>query len=239
MSNYNDNDDDLFDYDPDNDESPKVETATTTTINNDFVSSVKDEFDNIADQENDEINRNKLAIAFNISTQKFVESVNKEAYNKSIRVILDKLSNGEFTLLNLFYRLEMRIDRRISFLNLFSELSADNFEDNSLVKEVLKLLSTSFTELYINTCYKTTYNIALHTLSIERALYKSLSRRLGIPVRQELFVNPADETNVDVSLSEFEHNILLNVYRSLMDNELSEELATMFSRNVSFIDYEK
>lgn len=238
MSNYDDNDDDLFDYDPDSDQIPKNET-TTATVDNDFVSSVKDEFDNIADEENDDINRNKLAIAFNISTQKFVESTNKDAYNKSIRVILDKLSNGEFTLLNLFYRLEMRIDRRISFLNLFSELSQDNFEENSLVKEVLKLLSTSFTELYISTCYKTTYNIALYTLSIERALYKSLSRRLGIPVRQELFVNPADETNIDVSLSEFEHNVLLNVYRSLMDNELSEELAAMFSRNVSFIDYEK
>lgn len=234
MNNYIDNDDDLFEYDPEQEESKQ-----TSSVNNDFTDSVKDTFENITNISHHS-DRNKLAIAFNISTQKFIEAINSEAYNKSIRLVLDKLTNGDFTLINLFHRLEMRIFRRMHFLSLFDELSGSEFKNNSIVKEVLEFLQVDFTDLYIKTCYQSTYNISIFALSLDRAMYITLSKRLGIPVKQELFANPADmeHDKIDVSLAEFEHGILLNVYKSMMENGLSEELSKLLGTELKFVTYD-
>lgn len=234
MSNYIDNDDDLFDYDPEQDSQKQ-----SSSVNSDFTESVKDNFDSILTH-NHQSDRNKLAIAFNISTQKFIESTNTESYNKSVRLVLDKLTNGDFTLLNLYHRLEMRIYRRMHFLSLFDELSTSDFPNNSIVKEVLEFLKVDFTDLYIKTCYQSTYNISLFTLSIDRAMYITLSNRLGIPVKQELFANPSDmdHDKIEVSLAEFEHSVLLNVYKSMMDNGLSEEISKLLGTNAKFLTHE-
>lgn len=255
-----DNDDDLFDYDPEQEESTVKQNYSDN--NSSFGEQIKSALNDIVSDALDK-DKFRLAAAFNISTQKFIDSVNEPAFSKTIRVVLDKLTNGDFTLLNLLHRSEMRISRRMDFLLLFKEFLSEevtDFTNNDIIKDIFGFLQIDATELYVKTCYQSTYRIVQHALEIDRALYKTLCRRLNLEpkqfllgnhdhakypeanvTRQQLYISSEDPecAHHSVSLAHYEKDLVFNVYKALCAEDLNDNISSAFNCNVHFVNYEE
>lgn len=241
MSNYSSSDDDIFDYEPDEE---KVSISSSSTSNshfsnleNDVMNSIKSNLDEV---ESTSLHGDKarFAIAFYAATAKFINVGQTQSYVKASRMVLDTLTNGEFSLLQTFYEYEIKISRKMGFLSIFGEsfIPEDKEALPDFAKEVLEILNIDVNPVYINSCFKTVINITQHSLLIDRYIYKHLSAKLNIPVKEYLFVNPSEMNSNDhnVYLEDFHHDVYEKVYASLITSDLLSELSNDFQTNVTF-----
>jgi len=246
MSNYSSSDDDLFEYEPD--EEVLVSTTSSSnssysTLENDVLKSIKNNLDEV---ETTPLHgdRARFAIAFYVATENFINIGETQSYIKASRMVLDTLTNGEFSLLQTFYEHEIKISRKMAFLSIFENaFRIDNENDiPDFAKEVLDILNIDINPLYMNACFKTVINIAQHSLLVDRYIYKHLSIKLNIPVKEYLFVNPSEMNSQDhnVYLRDFHQDVYQKVYETLITPDLLTELSNDFQTDVKLIkNYEE
>lgn len=240
MSNYSSSDDDLFDYDPENESYQPLSNSETSSsdyseLQNDVLKSIKTNLDEV-DVSPIHGDKAKFAMAYYAATAKFINVGETQSFIKSSRMVLDTLTNGEFTLLQTYYKYEIKISRKMSFLSIFGNAftSIEN-ELPEFAKEVLQILNIDITSLYIEACFKTVVNLTQHTLMIDRYLYKQVANKLNLPVKDYLFVNPADMNLQDhnVYLEDFNEDIYTKIYQSLVTPDLLLELSNDLQTNVT------
>jgi len=246
MSNYSSSDDDLFEYDPDQEASVSTTSSSNSSysaLENDVLKSIKNNLDEV---ETGALHgdRARFAIAFYVATDKFINVGETQSYVKASRMVLDTLTNGEFSLLQTFYEYEIKISRKMAFLSIFENaFRADNENEiPEFAKEVLDVLKIDINFLYMNACFKTVINIAQHSLLIDRYIYKHLSVKLNIPVKEYLFVNPSEMNAKDhnVYLEDFHRDIYQKIYETLITSDLLTELSNDFQTNVRLVkNYEE
>lgn len=241
MSNYSSSDDDIFDYEPDEEKllvsSSSTSNSHYSTLENDVLNSIKNNLDEV---ESTPVHGDKarFAIAFYAATAKFINVGENQSYVKASRMVLDTLTNGEFSLLQTFYEYEIKISRKMSFLSIFGDsfLIEDKETLPDFAKEVLDILNIDANLVYINSCFRTVINITQHSLLIDRYMYKHLSVKLNIPVKEYLFINPSEMNTDDhnVYLENFHYDVYEKVYASLITPDLLSELSNDFQTNVTF-----
>jgi hypothetical protein len=268
MSSYlSDNDDDLFDYDP------TVEPSDTFTPNDvsssssvdsdhhryskDFIEEVKNNFRDNADadllvsQGCISLPISSLYSSFQEAIHAFINSVRHDYFAKTVHLTLDHLTNGHFSMVNLFHRYEMRIVRKIALVELFNQTIAKSDEEtiSPLLNQLSSLLNIDLTKLYYNSTFVSTINILNHTLTVDRVIYRFLATKTGIDVNPLLMQGLDLENNSSVEalmrsvdLSGFRQQIQDQMFNAFFAAEpngqtptLNEMLSEVFNTQSSYM----
>lgn len=233
MSSYiSGNDDDLFDYDPE--EIPNTSNYTSSDQYHDLLNDIKQ---NVISSEDLNTDKARLAIAFFQALHRFTEEPKAQSFQKSISLVLDNITKGDFSLIKKFYELEVSISRRMQFISLFSN-SFDNVDiENDFAKELFKFLQIDITHTYLHACYRTLVHITNHALILDKFLYRSLSDRLSIPVQEYLFDDPSACASNDHPVYYDNYNSRVNdsIYRALATPEFIQYLSDQTESTVTFV----
>jgi hypothetical protein len=244
-SHISDNDNDLFDYDPDQEtKTPYASSDSEDTLNvNDYSTReyrlLKDIQSHFKDSTAGSLDggKVKLAMGFHEATNNFLQDVIPQAAMKSMIVALDSVTEGNYSLLNLFYKTEMRISRRMTFLSLFNDIFAEGEISDTFSKALIDILNLDFNDLYVRSCFTSSMSICNHALILDRATYRILAEKLDLPVREFLFANPSDlqdEDDHDIYYSDFMRDITSNINNMLANSGLADLLAKEFSTPVVY-----
>lgn len=228
MSYYSDNDDDLFDYEYKESETTHNFESSENVINlKEKINIRPDDIDleNIAGNlHNAKIS---ISLAFHKAFTNFIDIISGEALAKTLSVTLDTLTNGDFSLLANFYKLEMQISRKMIFLQVSDQgLTID--EDNySFIKAMNQVFNIDTDEFYVNNFFRASLNICEFSLQIDRAKYLSLSKKLQIPVNQFLFEDPytTNEKNHLVDIESYRANNNERVLQEMVSQGLLQEIS--------------
>lgn len=243
MSNYNysnDSDDDLFDYDPELEDNLKFtinQSSESFNSEDNIINKIDGSLDDIESFVNEKGNvvgnKAALALAFHETVQHFIYSSLPEGELKSIKITLDNLTDGRYSLMNMFYRLEIKISKRMHFLSIFERVFNDHTLPEFMVKTFKDVFKLEMTSFHIKTCYISSLAICNHALVIDRAMYKHLSNKLGIPVKQELFDPPTQMTQEDhkVDIHSYNEVVTSNIYKAMSQDGLLDQLNEDFSMN--------
>lgn len=244
-SHISSNDDDLFDYDPDleqkstvnNFSSDETDKSNFNTFENNLYNDIKNHLSDLVDSGDSVLDGNKvkLALGFHEASYNYFNNINSEAMVKSLSVALDTLTEGGYSLLLMFHRLEMRISRRMHFLSLFQDLFNRSDLSDNFIKSIFDLLKIDINDLYIRACYSSSIAICNHALKLDRAQYKMLSTQLDIPVKECLFANPSDmkeDEDHKVGYLDFSNEIEKNINEMLYNSGLSILVSQEFSAPV-------
>lgn len=244
-SHISSNDDDLFDYDPDLEEKTSTnsfagqthDTSNFTDSENSIFNEIKNHLNDFPESGKSILNDNavRLALGFHEASYNYFNSVNSEAMVKSLTMAMDALTEGNYSLLVLFHKTEMRISKRMHFLSLFQDLFNETDVSDNFIKSIFDLLKVDINDLYVRACYSSSVAICNHALRLDRATYRLLSEKLDIPVKENLFVNPSDmKPNEDhqVSYTEFSREVEKNINEMMFNSGLSELISKEFSAPV-------
>lgn len=202
MSSFANNDDDLFDYDPSTETthtSDNTETFATepiTGLSKDQEKLLKQVKDNLSNsdadliEENGKVNtlRSELYTSFQAAINTLVENIRVEHFSKAINVTLDELTQGRFSMLNLFYKYEIKICRKTTLIALFDKvlLTQDDDEKSPFIETISKLLNLEISPLYIKSSFAATNKILIHSLTIDKIIYQFLAEKLNLPVAKDI-----------------------------------------------------
>lgn len=229
---YLDNDDDLFDYDPDleNTSNPIFNESSSPKPNSQFETFVsKEKIDEDLDISSNTLldeSKIKLALAFHQATHRHFSSVETSSYLKSMTLVLDKLTDGHFSLIYMFYKKESVIAQRILFLSMM-DLVTEFPEDSSknVLAELCSHLGIQIDKLHVDLYYSTSIAICRHSLATDRVIYQHLGEKLSIPINQSL-VDPTYKYNDDSSkISDIlSSDIYTKIFSSITDSLAQEGL---------------
>jgi len=243
MSTFTGNDDDLFEYEYDSSDEVKSEPTNAATHsfakgspNAQLIDDLKYHFDEddsqIGNLHTDKI---RLATAYHLALHSFVEETKIDALGKSITIALNTLTNGDFSLLKMFHETEMRIFRRMHFISLSHKSFDDIQSEESIANAIHNIFNIKFTDFYVQTCYMSSVRICEHAIIMDRGLYLTLSKQLGIPVKQYLFDDPKDvENNThNVYLDDYEKTLSDDIMQRLLENGLMSNFSDMYGYGVA------
>ena len=245
---YLDNDDDLFSYDPEDDVTEAPATSHSSTNNksvDDFMSSAKSIIDELSQSSDDFIDdgKIKLAFSFHLATAVYFAKVENPTYEKAIGVVLDKLTNGDFSLIHIFYRTEALIIQRLHFLDLMERVflpdSSIDEDDNFTIKELFKILKIDFTDDHVKINYAPSVAIARFCLNVDRIIYQHLGAKLNLPINQNL-IDPQFKVNSSELNNPVVNNYPDTVYplimKSIATEGVLEKLQDTFNVQVELSD---
>jgi len=246
MSSYiSSNDNDLFEYDPDqepktshtsNDAEDVINPSDYSTREYDLLKGIQSHFKDSTNGSLD-VSKIQLAAGFHEATSHFLQDVIPQAAMKSMVIALDTLTEGNYSLLNLYYKTEMRISRRMTFLSLFNDSFASGNISDAFSKALIQILNLDFNDLYVRSCFTSSMAICNHALILDRATYKVLAEKLDLPVKEFLLVAPSDVQDTDehdVYYSDFMKDLTSNINSMLANSGLTDLLTKEFSTPVVY-----
>ena len=241
---YLDNDDDLFDYDPDEDLNSSLQSTEPSNQKSpdDFMSSAKSILDELAESSSDVIEQSKIKLAssFHLATSAFYAKVEAPTYEKAIAVVLDKITNGDFSLIHIFYRTEALIIQRLHFIDLMDRVVDPNAISNDLendftLKHLFDILKVECSVEHIKMFYAPSIAISRFCLNVDRILYQHLSNKLNIPVNPNL-INPDYQVNSselnDPVTNDYSDKAYPLIIKSIAAEGLLEKLQETFNVQV-------
>jgi hypothetical protein len=250
---YLSNDSDLFEYDPEEDiSSPDLEeikdhsNKQKSTVD-DFLSQHKDLLSVLQTSSENLLDENKIRLATGLhgATSRFFTKIQSPTFNKSVSVVLDKLSNGDFSLINTYYRTEALIIQRLLFISLMDNILGYNpdKEDQSFsIKNLLEALEFENVDDHIKIFYHTSLNICHHSLTIDRAIYQQLGNRLGMDLNPNL-IDPLyviDITNLNNPvINDYADKAYGSILATISQEGLLETLKETFGAQIGLYSNEK
>ena len=247
---YLDNDDDLFDYDPELDQSSSAsvsqELFTKSSESSDFQNFVsKNKSDDDIDLSSNQLidqHKVKLALAFHSATHRHFSGVESPTYFKAITLVLDKLTDGHFSLIYMFYRKEALIAQRLLFLSMMDAVTNFSEKDSqNILSEILSHLGITIDKLHVDLNYGTSLSICRHAVATDRVIYQHLSDKLSIPVN-EFIIDPhynyAENPSAiaDIINSDIYTKIFSSITIALAEEGILEKLQETFGTKVTLFN---
>lgn len=245
------NDDDLFDYDPETDTDStsdsllQSETYTSSSNKNStvesFISSAKQFIDEISVDDNSPIDelKVKLAASFHSATAAYYQKAQNPSYIKSVSLVLNTLTNGDFSKIQMFNHKEALIIQRLRYLSMMNKIFSNSDADQNVLKELFDIMKVDYSFEHVQIFYLSSVNLSLFCLNVDRLIYKSLGEKLNLPIKQELiddtYINEPDrffsELNDPIS-DEYISNMYASTFIDLANDGLLKDLSEFF--NVPF-----
>jgi len=255
MSTFANNDDDLFDYDPSSETENSINETNTaekleeiTGLSKDqekLLQQVKDNITvsdaDIIGDTNNKVNtlRSELYTSFQAAISLLVENIRAEHFSKSVHVTLDELTQGRFSMLNLFYKYELKLARKISLIALFDKvlISKDDEEKSPFIETISELLKIEISPLYIKSSFSTTNKILVHSFTIDKVIYQFLADKLKMPVNQDILDYDFEHSTVEeienklnsFTIDNFNKSIEHNMLHAFFSAEKTENNITLQS----------
>ena len=246
---YLSNDTDLFEYDPEEDistpdlEEIKDNTSKQKSTVDDFLSQHKDLLGILQTSSEKLLDENKIRLATGLhgATSRFFAKIGSPTFDKSVSVVLDKLSNGDFSLINTYYRTEALIIQRLLFISLMNTIlgldSDEKSEDSFSVKNLLEALKFENVDDHIKIFYQTSLNICQHTLVLDRIVYQHLGNRLSIAINPDL-IDPyysIDIANLNNPvINDYADNAYVSIIANIAQEGVLEKLKDTFGTQIGF-----
>jgi hypothetical protein len=197
-------DDDLFEYDPEESSTSYDHTQTSSSssnnsINSDYVDAVKNTLRNTSiDSEDSGVNRAqvRLSTAFYEGTYHWVNNESSaNGFLQSVIYVLDKITNNDFSKIQLFKETEFRLAKKLFVDYLMREAFAidDNQKYDDGIQSIMKeMFDVDISDFYMNVCYTIIYDMNRHSIHLDRIIYTALSAQLELPTKEILFVDDPD-----------------------------------------------
>lgn len=242
---YSTNDDDIFDYDPDQDVSSTTQfdsyqkSFSSDNSSNPIVSSAKDIFDDLVSNpsSNDTIDevKVKLAISFQSASSSFYAKVQPQSYANSVSMVLDTLTNGDFSMVYMFNHKQALITQRLRYITMMNQVIKVDSHEKPILESLFNFLDIEYDINHIEIFYTTNLNIALHCLHLDRAIYKTLAKKLNLPVKQHL-LDDTYLTNPDYFISslndsateDYFNSAYSKILRKIADEGVLSELSNLY-----------
>jgi len=252
---YSDNDDDIFDYDPEQDFSSNLQSDSYQNISssdkstNTIISSAKDIFDDLVSDNSfgDTIDESKvkLCISFQAAAANYFSKIQTPAYTKSISMVLDTLTNGDFSMIQMFNHKEALITQRLRYICMMKQVIHSDTSDDSIMEQLFSLLNISYDKSHVEIFYTSNLNIATHALHVDRAIYKALGKKLNLPLKEELL----DDTYVvtpehflsslnDNPVDDYFNIAYSKIIRKIADEGVLSELSELYGTNYTLYSNE-
>lgn len=231
-------DDDLFGYDP----SQESSSLPINPINSNSDYSNSDIFQDISkridsSKDNDLIGSFTLKIRFAQSLlEAYTEFVQPTtiSFHKAVHQTLDKLTNGNFSLIYMYNYLEQNIIRRlhIKYLIESSFLSENNSSISSDFKSFLSKIGLDIDSTFIKIHIKTNIDINNHILNNERSLYMDLVEKLSF-TPHPLIDNPEPSSNdiyesIPNSIQGYHQGMYESIFMALADSSYTDKLSQLY-----------
>jgi len=204
-----DNDDDLFEYEP---ESSTVNVSDSFTdsssTESQFINSIKTNYDDISESGSIKGIETRLGSAFLSAANFHISTASQNGHAYAARYILDEVSDGKFSLLELFKTTEIKIIKLLEFIEICESILED--EDN-FITQILELIGVSLTPIHVQSIYKTHLKLSQHSLLLSKALYLELSEKLLMPVNMELFEAKPNIDDIEYRYSSLVSKITSNI----------------------------
>lgn len=228
---YNDNDDDLFDYEPEDVITHTENNSSTTSqkLDNQLLTDIKDNFDDIEDKGSIKGLEARLGSAFLDAANFYVNSAVVNGHSFAARYVLDEVSDGKFSLLEYFKTTEIKILKMIEFTQLCESVLKD---ENSFVSQIQDLVGITLSPLHISSVYQTHLKLTRHSLLLNRAIYLQLSEQLMMPVIMELFDDNCKTDDINYSYSDLVSNIKSNIIKQYAHAGLLDKISEAFGSDV-------
>lgn len=228
---YNDTDDDLFDYEPEDSTTPLNTNSSTTSqkIDNQLLTDIKDNFDDIEEKGSIKGLEARLGSAFLDAANFYVNSAVVNGHSFAARYILDEVSDGKFSLLEYFKTTEIKLIKMIEFTQLCESVLKD---ENAFVSQMQELAGLTLSPLHISSVYRTHLKLTRHALLLNRAIYLQLSEQLMMPVIMELFDDDCKTDDIDYSYSDLVSNIKSNIIKQYAHSGLLDKISEAFGTDV-------
>lgn len=245
---YIDNDDDLFDYDPEEESSsPETYSPTSHKSVDNFLSDTKNLLEDIVlsdDADTVDQKKVKLILGFHQATHLYFSRQEQPAFLESISMTLDKLTNGDFSMLHMFHTKEALIFQRMKFIALIQAMLTPSESDNiSPLADLMKALQIDYTNNHIDIFYNTSLNISRHCLNVDRIIYSELAKKLNLSTKDYLF----DDTylNDPIAFTDninsiqhvgYQDSAYAAITAMLGNDSVVQKLSETFSTQVSLFD---
>lgn len=228
---YSDNDDDLFDYEPEDVITHTENNSSTTSqkLDNQLLTDIKDNFDDIEDKGSIKGLEARLGSAFLDAANFYVNSAIVNGHSFAARYVLDEVSDGKFSLLEYFKTTEIKIIKMIEFTQLCESVLKD---ENSFVSQIQDLVGITLSPLHISSVYQTHLKLTRHSLLLNRAIYLQLSEQLMMPVIMELFDDDCKTDDINYSYSDLVSNIKSNIIKQYAHAGLLDKISEAFGSDV-------
>ena len=227
-----DNDDDLFDYEPEEDSPSNIsiqnEPNNLSQTEQEFVDSIKSAENSVGSLNGVEA---RLAIAYINSSSAFIsKEAGPSGHAYAMRYVLDELTDGRFSLLELFKSTEAKIIRLMAYISLSESIFGN---DGTEFKEALnELFDVNVGDLHVRSTYYTHLAISRHSLIINRAIYSQLSEKLDMPCEPSLFDDQFDVDKLKITYFHLVNNIHSNIISELATEGLSTKVSEAFGQDV-------
>ena len=212
----NANDDDLFVED---------EPAKSKDIADALRSHLKDEHsididakDLLTDVETTS-NRARIAIALYEASGRWSNECNSISFLKASHDTLDSLTNGAFSKVTYFYKLELEIVQLHTIQSVLEALCSGDFEALQSINEKLHIHIDSH---FINVYWRTMLSIIAHLLEFKKQLYIAMGEDLNLPTNPSATDYQNAEGNVYRQHAFFTNRINRTVSRDYVKNVIQK-----------------
>jgi len=186
---FSQNDDDIF-QDDSSTSSQKITDALASHIKSEHGLNI--DSDILKDIVSDNV-RAKIVIALMEAAGKWSNQSSEQANTKAVHYILDRLTDGVYSKVYEFYRLETIIFQRKVVFQVVKTMGEGSLEELQEVKEQLNLdITPTFLSTYIHTMARILYDI----LDQNRNSYKALSEELGLPIQMLVIYEEIDDQGI-------------------------------------------
>jgi hypothetical protein len=189
-------DDDIFSqtdediFQDDSSSSQKITDALASHIKSEHGLNI--DSDILKDVVSDNV-RAKIVIALMEAAGKWSDQANDQSRTKSVHYILDHLTDGLYSRVYEFYRLETLIFQRKVIFQVVKAMGEGSLEELKEVKEQLNLdITPTFLSTYIHTMGRILYNV----LEQNRNTYKALSDELKLPLQMPALYEEVDDQGI-------------------------------------------
>lgn len=248
---YFQNDDDLFDYDPETDtdtedvssavfqsEQYTPSSSTRNKTVEDFISSAKQFVDEISINDSSPIDEQKvkLAASFHNATAAYYQKVQTPSYIKSVSIVLNTLTNGDFSRIQMFNHKEALILQRLRYLSMMNKIFTTSDPDQNVLKELFDIMKIEYSFEHVQTFYLSSVNISLFCLNLDRLIYKHLGERLNLPIKQELlddsYINEPEKFLIELNdpvNDEHMSQMYASLYTEMANDGLLKDLSDLYN----------
>jgi len=126
-------------------------------------------------------NRARIAIALYEAAGRWSAESNSISFVKATHDTLDSLTNGHFSKVTYFYKIELEIVQMHTIQSVLQALCSGDFES---LKEINEKLHIHIDSHFINVYWRTMLAIIAHLLEFKTNLYVAMAKDLNLPINQ-------------------------------------------------------
>lgn len=164
-------------------------------------------------------NRARIAIALYEAAGRWSNESNTVSFVKATHDALDSLTNGNFSKMAYYYKIELEIVQLHTIQSVVEALCQGDLES---LKEINDKLHIHIDSHFINVYWRTMLSIIAHLLEFKKTLYFAMSQDLSLPLNPSAVDYNNNDVNIYKQHAFFTNRISRTVSRDYVKNVIEK-----------------